>query len=76
MGPSGDPVNDALLGLVTTLVVGSYLYTFYQGRDLRREIAELWAKLNNHIAHRLTNVEARVTQLEQHRADRQKRRKR
>lgn len=56
--------DQILVGLIVTLVLGAYGYTFMTQRDLWKAIGHLRTLMTNHVAHRLEDVERRVTGLE------------
>lgn len=59
-----------LTGLIITLILGSYGYTFLSWRELRKDIKALWVRLNNHYEHRFRDIERRLNLMdERHRRD-------
>lgn len=53
-----------VVGLIITLVLGGYTYTYLTTRDIRAEIARLWVRLTNHYEHRMLDVERRLNQMD------------
>lgn len=56
-------VEQVLISLLVTLSLGAYVYTYFQSRDLYREIKDVRDRLDNHYEHRLTELEDRVASL-------------